>query len=643
MFFEEKPDYVILSHTWQNEEVSFDDIDKLHCQQMAGYNKIAGCCKLAVRDGFDWAWIDTCCIDKRSSAELSEAINSMYKWYWQAAICYVYLSDVSTGADWEEELESSRWFTRGWTLQELLAPDTVEFYNEAWVLLGSKARLIEHIQKATKIGQRFLLSRELIKDASIATKFSWAAPRTTTRLEDIAYCMLGLLEVNMPMLYGEGDRAFYRLQLEIIRQNNDQSIFLWEFTSNQWQTTAVLAPSPAFFEHASLVNPTTLRNSVDLLTYEITNNGLRVTLPCISIGQDRVIALLNCQNEDGNTMGIWLEALGDGKYHRLPASKLVALNKEDAADADLLQMLLLIKHDRDKPSDGTPCQIAVGEILTDGQCKVNGITIVTPRTIALGKNTYPEEFACDNIERDQTTYILQDLVLKEGEAACFQIRYASSRIVTSIPVHIVFGLRKNRPIWRQVWLDEAFATHWAEDMRMDTSGDWDLVSDSELEFFHALRQISVSVEARKRLKRGRLQWTLTIAIFSCTCDASRQSSEVCVCYMKADGLKPIRSPAKKTVPSEVIAAEISCAECGRSIRPREALGFANNRGGHSQTLACDECCQLIAKSGIHYLECPCSVCGLESRVEGVVESGVGRREHQSHRSGFREWARSVHH
>jgi hypothetical protein len=280
-----------------------------------------------------------------------------------------------------------------------------EFYNKAWVLLGSKATLINPVQRAAKIGKKILLSREFIKDANIATKFSWAATRTTTRLEDTAYCMLGLLQVNMPMLYGEGDRAFYRLQLGIIQQNNDHSIFVWEPIPDQWQT-AVLAPSPAFFEHASQINRTKLPIPVDTMTYEITNNGLRVTLPCILIGQDKAIALLDCQNENGDTMGIWLETLGDRKYHRLPSSKLVALSKADAADADPLQMFLLIKHDRDEPSNRTPFQIAVGESLTDAQCEVNGITITTQGTVVLGRNTYPENFTCDNIERDLTRYVL---------------------------------------------------------------------------------------------------------------------------------------------------------------------------------------------------------------------------------------------
>ncbi|KAL1600119.1 hypothetical protein SLS59_006193 [Nothophoma quercina] len=186
---------------------------------MAGYDKIRHCCGQAKDDGYEWVWIDTCCIDKRSSAELSEAINSMYQWYWNAEICYAHLVDVIKdplldGND--ASFIASRWFSRGWTLQELLAPETVEFYDGNWQILGTKLSLLDSICEASQIDMKYLLKRELIKEASIATIFSWASRRKTTRSEDIAYCLLGLVSINMPMLYGEGDRAFYRLQLEII-------------------------------------------------------------------------------------------------------------------------------------------------------------------------------------------------------------------------------------------------------------------------------------------------------------------------------------------------------------------------------------------------------------------------------------------
>jgi hypothetical protein len=142
------PEYAILSHTWGEEEVSFQDIQTLRASEKAGYAKIIGSCKQAVADKLDYIWIDTCCIDKSSSAELTEATNSMCRWYQNAEVCYVYLADVSVedivkSDDDEDERDTSsfsksRWFTRGWTLQELIALSVVVFYSKDWQILGVK-------------------------------------------------------------------------------------------------------------------------------------------------------------------------------------------------------------------------------------------------------------------------------------------------------------------------------------------------------------------------------------------------------------------------------------------------------------------------------------------------------------------------
>jgi hypothetical protein len=211
-------------------------------------------------------------------------------------------------------------------------------------------------------------------------------------------------------------------------------------------------------------------------------------------------------------------------------------------------------------------------------------------------------------------------VLKEGEVACFQIDYASPRTNANVPSSFVFGLRNNRPVWRTVSNSKAFTTHWAEDMRMDKFGDWDLVMNSILSYprWSTWHHLKACIEAKKRRKGSKLQWILTIAIFYCTCHASERSWEVCACYLETDELEPIRASTREITSLETITAKASCAECGRSIQPRKALEFANNRDRQPRTLTCDECCQLIAKCGMHYLECPCSVCGLESMVERVV-------------------------
>lgn len=217
-----KPKYAILSHRWEEQESSFDDVQNKRGREKKGYNKILNCCSQALKDGFKYTWIDTCCIDKRSSAELSEAINSMFRWYKDAEVCYAYLSDVASGDD----LERSQWFTRGWTLQELLAPHHLIFYNRRWVSIGSKMELTKVINRVTGISTAAL--EDLDKDSScIAARMNWAAGRQTTREEDRAYSLLGLFGVNMPLLYGEGDKAFLRLQEEITKYSKDPSIFAW--------------------------------------------------------------------------------------------------------------------------------------------------------------------------------------------------------------------------------------------------------------------------------------------------------------------------------------------------------------------------------------------------------------------------------
>ncbi|KAK5628873.1 hypothetical protein RRF57_004588 [Xylaria bambusicola] len=222
------PPYAILSHTWGDEEVSFREWQyepMRDIREKGGFRKIDFCCKQAADDGLEWVWIDTCCIDKSSSAELSEAINSMFQWYKNAAVCYAFLYDVAN--DSEFDLADTRCVNRGWTLQELIAPREVIFYSKDWQVLGTRSKLSEHIAKVTRINEPFLTGRSLDK-ASIAQRMSWAAKRTTSREEDEAYCLLGIFNVNMPLIYGEGRKAFRRLQDTIVREYpKDHSIFAW--------------------------------------------------------------------------------------------------------------------------------------------------------------------------------------------------------------------------------------------------------------------------------------------------------------------------------------------------------------------------------------------------------------------------------
>ncbi|EEU42748.1 uncharacterized protein NECHADRAFT_47276, partial [Fusarium vanettenii 77-13-4] len=226
------PKYAILSHRWAanpQDEVTFEDMTMRieAAREKSGFKKIIGCCAQALRDGLHWVWIDTCCIDKRNSAELSEAINSMYSWYEKSEICYAYLEDVYGLAEDEEEFRKSSWFTRGWTLQELIAPAEVEFFTNNWVKVGTKSGLASTLEKITRVAKSALVNGVHAYKASVAEKMSWGAHRKTTRAEDQAYSLMGIFGVNMPTLYGEGHRAFARLQHEIMRISHDHSIFAW--------------------------------------------------------------------------------------------------------------------------------------------------------------------------------------------------------------------------------------------------------------------------------------------------------------------------------------------------------------------------------------------------------------------------------
>jgi hypothetical protein len=210
------PKYVILSHTWEadHDEVTYEDFTNNLGLNKKGYRKIHFCRDQAKKDDFQYFWIDSVCIDKKNSVELQEAINSMARWYRKAAKCYIYLSDVSS-ADEYDTFRRSRWFTRGWTLQELLAPATVEFYSQDRQYLGDRNSLQDRILKATRISAAALQGEPFTK-FSIEDRLSWMAKRETTIDEDIVYCLLGIFEIHMPLIYGEGARnAFSRLFREI--------------------------------------------------------------------------------------------------------------------------------------------------------------------------------------------------------------------------------------------------------------------------------------------------------------------------------------------------------------------------------------------------------------------------------------------
>ncbi|KAH6700681.1 hypothetical protein BKA61DRAFT_529778 [Leptodontidium sp. MPI-SDFR-AT-0119] len=219
------PEYAILSHTWEQEEVTFEDLQKGIGTKKAGYAKIRFCAEQAKRDGLQYFWVDTCCIDKSNSVELAKAINSMFRWYRMSTRCYVYLPDVfRTAANtnelaWESAFRKSRWFTRGWTLQELIAPTSVEFFSQEAKRIGSKSSLEQQIHEITGIPKSALQGASL-SQFSDKERFQWTQPRQTTVEEDKAYSLLGIFDIQMPLRYGEGmPNAFKRLEEEIVKFN----------------------------------------------------------------------------------------------------------------------------------------------------------------------------------------------------------------------------------------------------------------------------------------------------------------------------------------------------------------------------------------------------------------------------------------
>lgn len=330
------PRYAILSHTWgePEDEVTFQDMTMLRqsvstnlsgsslkvtgieIKRRPGFEKILFACQQAREDGLQWAWVDTCCIDKTSSAELDESIMSMYRWYEHSNQCYAYLSDVPTdlvGDRLDSRLRVSRWFTRGWTPQELIAPRKVTFFGQAWRRLGSRSTLSRTIHDITRVPEKLLRceTNNQLSDLchySAAQKMSWAARRECKRIEDVAYCLLGLFNIYMGLHYGEGNQAFVRLQEEILKKTVDHTLFAWTGPAEDGLLECQMADS------IFASSPLNFINSGDIVVFheelglptDITTHGVQIHLPvepgmgslaqnyALSHGRRVFRAVLNC-------------------------------------------------------------------------------------------------------------------------------------------------------------------------------------------------------------------------------------------------------------------------------------------------------------------------------------------------------------
>lgn len=392
------PCYAILSHTWGPDEVTYAEMmtsPREELEKRAGYQKIlkfgqfvrdrdharpagriiprceggdrrsgrkynASPLRLATRRPTH-IWVDTCCIDKSSSSELSEAINSMFAWYQQAAFCVAFLEDYDHPggeADSKVKLDEDafkhcRWFTRGWTLQELLAPGVLYFVDKNWVFLGAKPGLKDQVSAASDIDAKFLVDG-VWRKANIAKRLSWAAKRETTRPEDLAYCLLGVFGVHMPLLYGEGGHsAFIRLQEEITKEFDDHSIFAWgrrnQARNGPWNE------SPNVHLGAFASHPSQFLGLADLKTYPgdeeepytVTNKGIRIRLPIVQVDSKTKIAIIRCHTEEplGGFMGIYIEDCEDrpGVHCRDSTKVALAVVSDNVAQSAETKLVFLLK------------------------------------------------------------------------------------------------------------------------------------------------------------------------------------------------------------------------------------------------------------------------------------------------------------
>ncbi|KAB8221756.1 ankyrin repeat-containing domain protein [Aspergillus novoparasiticus] len=330
----ETPPYAILSHTWEEEEVTYADLKDFHTNAY----------------GFPYIWIDTCCIDKSSKADLTEivsAINSMYQWYGEASICYAYLADIV----FKKDIGNSRWFTRGWTLQELIAPQHIIFLNKYWEPIRTKESLQSELSARTKIPVYIHSGFVHMENISVAQRMAWAAGRQTTKVEDRAYSLLGLFGVSMPLLYGEGHTAFLRLQEEIIKVSDDESIFAWK-SAKEKNHSGPLATSPDDFSDSYDIIMRHERYPMShKAPWTVNNKGLQLELRFLATGDCGAgHAILNCKRmgKEDHSVAIYIvdKFLTPDRFERVECDRLELVDMRRFRPSQYPPRLLTFQHRR---------------------------------------------------------------------------------------------------------------------------------------------------------------------------------------------------------------------------------------------------------------------------------------------------------
>ncbi|KAI0699869.1 heterokaryon incompatibility protein-domain-containing protein [Cerioporus squamosus] len=376
--------YAILSHVWARPEdgagykpeQTYQEVLRRIAQ--AGPDgdalsklseKIRKACEIARMHGFGYIWIDTCCIDQTSSAEVSESINSMFEWYSCSNVCYAFLDTVEPGEHVRQKVSHfrrSRWFKRGWTLQELIAPQNVLFLSKAWTIIGTKYSLAHIIEEETEIDAEVLRYNRMPSEVPVAQRMSWASKRSTTKAEDAAYCLVGMFGVNLTPIYGEGiQSAFIRLQKAILDSTPDQSIFVWgkhipasslpELSVHSAYSPApldsyLLASSPTnFIERLPQTAPISPERLAERLggqavrypRYSLTSSGLCTRLPLIQYQHFETeywLAVLSCEDREGNLIALVLHPVSGSlrtpaTHSRSPQSVLCVGVSASASEA----------------------------------------------------------------------------------------------------------------------------------------------------------------------------------------------------------------------------------------------------------------------------------------------------------------------